>query len=205
MNYFITGTGTNVGKTIVSAFLCLNQKKYYWKPVQTGIGSDTDSSFMRTLIGDEFVFSEAYQFRAPEAPSVAAFMERKMINLSYIKECFQKINRPVIVEGAGGLMVPLTQELLMIDLIKELSLSTILVVKSELGMMNHTLLSLEALRKRNISIAGIIFVGSPKKLVLKTLLSLIDVPVIGVIPYLEDLSPNSIIDQARDLKFNLEN
>ncbi|WP_075261534.1 dethiobiotin synthase [Candidatus Odyssella acanthamoebae] len=163
MQYFITGTDTNIGKTVVSAWLVQHLNALYWKPIQTGLSDGRDFETVKTLsrCTENDIIPSCYEFQAPLSPHQAASSENKTVHLDFILETYKKINqrRPLIIEGAGGLMVPLNQTDLMIDLIQRLTIPVILVTRTSLGTLNHTLISLEALRNRSIPVAGVIAVG----------------------------------------------
>ena len=157
---FVTGIGTDVGKTVVSAILCEYYKAKYWKPIQTGKNLGTDNDTLGELVShSQFAcFPEAYLFDEPLSPHVAAELENESIRLSEIKLPTEDSN--LIIEGAGGLLVPINYENQTIcDLIESLDCSVVLVVKEYLGNINHTLLSLEHLKMRNINVKGLVFVG----------------------------------------------
>jgi dethiobiotin synthase len=157
--FFVTGTDTDVGKTVVSAWLLTHLNACYWKPVQAGTEPETDSMTVRRLaeLPEDRILPEAYILKEPLSPHEAAKREGRVIDMAKLQapEC----NRPLVVEGAGGLMVPLNDHALVIDLAAELRLPIILVARSTLGTINHTLLSLEALRRRGLEIAGIVING----------------------------------------------
>ncbi|HEX9462710.1 MAG TPA: dethiobiotin synthase [Alphaproteobacteria bacterium] len=156
----MTGTDTDIGKTLVSACLAVAWRAAYWKPVQTGLAADPgDTATVAELAGlsPERVLRPAYAFQAPLSPHAAAAAEGTTIALERI-QCPQTTG-PVVVEGAGGVLVPLNESALMADLIKRLGLPAIVVARTSLGTINHTLLSLEALRARDIRIAGVILNG----------------------------------------------
>jgi dethiobiotin synthetase/malonyl-CoA O-methyltransferase len=155
--YFVTGTDTGVGKTVVSAILCSGMQADYWKPVQTGTNESRDSEFLNDF--SKTIFPEAYKLREPLSPHAAARLEGVNISLEKIVAARPSTTRPLIVEGAGGVLVPLNEHHLMIDLIQKMGLPAIIVSRSTLGTINHTLLTLEALRYRKIPIAGIVMVG----------------------------------------------
>jgi len=157
---FVTGIGTDVGKTVVSAILCEYYKAKYWKPIQTGKNLGTDNDTLGELVShSQFAcFPEAYLFDEPLSPHVAAELENESIRLSEIKLPTEDSN--LVIEGAGGLLVPINYENQTIcDLIESLDCSVVLVVKEYLGNINHTLLSLEHLKMRNINVKGLVFVG----------------------------------------------
>jgi len=157
--FFVTGTDTNVGKTVVSAWLVGQLDGCYWKPVQAGTHPETDSDIVRRLAGvpAERILPEAYVLSEPIAPHEAA--RREGITIDLAKLVLPVCDRPLVVEGAGGLMVPLTDDAYVIDLATELHLPVVLVARSILGTINHTLLSIEAVRARNIALHGIAFIG----------------------------------------------
>jgi dethiobiotin synthetase len=153
---FITGTGTDVGKTLVCCWLCLHTGFDYFKPIQTGVAvSEADATFVSNMAKVN-VHDGIYAYDAPLSPHLAARLAGSSIDLDNIK--LPSVER-LIVEGAGGVLVPLNERYLMIDLIQRLKLPVILVASSELGTINHTLLSLAALRSREIAISGVIVNG----------------------------------------------
>jgi len=157
---FVTGVGTDVGKTIVSAILCEYYEAKYWKPIQTGKKTGTDNDTLLELVShSQFeCFPEAYLFNEPLSPHVASEIENKNILLSQIKLPTEDPN--LIIEGAGGVLVPLNyQNQTICDLIESLNCSVVLVVKEYLGNINHTLLSLEYLKMKNIDVTGLVYVG----------------------------------------------
>ncbi|MEM9821534.1 MAG: dethiobiotin synthase [Bacteroidota bacterium] len=158
MNYFMTGIGTEVGKTVVSAILVEALKADYWKPVQCGDLDFSDSM----KIGDWVTHSatihpERYRLKLPMSPHAAAEQEQVQIQLSDFQ--LPQTKGPLIVEGAGGLMVPLNDQDLMLDLIAHLKIPAIVVSRHYLGSINHTLLSIKVLQQAGIPIEGIIFSG----------------------------------------------
>jgi len=158
---FITGTDTGVGKTVVSAILMAGLGGYYWKPVQSGLDEITDTEWVResTGLSDDHFFSETYRLTLPLSPHASALHDGVRIDL----ESFQAPEIPrsghLIIEGAGGLLVPLNETHLMTDLIKRLGSPVLLVARSALGTINHTLLSLEQLRREGIDVMGIVING----------------------------------------------
>ncbi|CAN5600878.1 dethiobiotin synthase [soil metagenome] len=158
--YFVTAIGTDSGKTLASAILAHAFGADYWKPVQAGFPKDSDT--VQNLLNDKLIIHpESYVFKTPASPHAAAKMEDITISINKIKLPDHK--NPLIIEGAGGLMVPLNNQDLMIDLIYKLEAPVILIVNLYLGCINHSLLSLEALRQRKIPLKGIIFNGAPNK------------------------------------------
>lgn len=157
---FVTGTGTDIGKTVVSAMLVAGLAAHYWKPVQSGIEGMTDTEWVKAKTGlpKNHFHSERYRFRFPLSPHAAAQKDGVRIDLTSFTLPPTGGN-PLIVEGAGGLLVPLNERELMIDLMEKLALPVLLVAQSGLGTINHTLLSLEALRQRRLTVLGVVMNG----------------------------------------------
>lgn len=158
--YFVSGIGTDVGKTVAAAILVEALKADYWKPVQAGELDNTDTMKVRKLVSNSVsVFhEEVFKLTKPMSPHAAAAIDKKVVSCSTIN--MPPTNNTLIIEGAGGLMVPLNDQELVIDLVKKLEAEVVLVSRNYLGSINHTLLSVEALKSRNIPIAGIIFNGA---------------------------------------------
>lgn len=155
MKIFITGTDTNVGKTLISSWIALHTGFSYFKPIQTGTRDGSDSFEVQKL-SDTKIYLESYAYKEPLSPHLAAKLENDMID---IEKIVLPPSRNLIVEGAGGVLVPINDTYLMVDLIKKLGSPVILVARTNLGTINHTLLSLEALRSRNIEVIGVIMNG----------------------------------------------
>ncbi len=157
---FVTGIGTDIGKTVASAILVEALKADYWKPVQAGELQNTDTMKVKDLVSNSqsVFYPESFRLTQPMSPHAAAAYDNIEIKESDIIP--PQHTNTLIIEGAGGLMVPLNENFLMIDLIQQLKAEVILVSKNYLGSINHTLLTAEALQNRNIPIKGIIFNGS---------------------------------------------
>jgi dethiobiotin synthase len=159
--FVVVGIGTGVGKTLASAILCKALDAAYWKPIQTGWLSgegDSDTRDVVALSGCKS-YPESYLFNEPLSPHAAAKIDGAEIDESMIK--IPEHDGILIIEGAGGLMVPLNHRTLYIDLLAQWKLPVILVLRHYLGNINHTLLSLEALKQREIPIVGLIEQGDP--------------------------------------------
>ncbi len=170
--YFISGTDTNVGKTIVSCILVKKLKAIYHKPIQCGTNSKKlkDSDVIKKNCGNVKVFKESYFFKNPLSPNIASKIEKKKIFIKKILSIRKrKIAEKIIIEGAGGLQVPINSKYLMSDLICLFGLPLILVCRTQLGTINHTLLSLELLKKKKINLFGIVFVGKKNSETIQTI------------------------------------
>jgi len=159
-SFFITGTDTGVGKTLISAILTIALNASYWKPIQCGTQEGlTDREWVQKLTGfsDERFFPSAYFLKAPLSPDQAAKQEEMTV---HVDGCIVPIcSKKMIVEGAGGIYVPLNDRQLSLDLIKKLAFPVIIVARGTLGTINHTLLTIEGLRHHHIPIHGIVFTG----------------------------------------------
>ncbi|WP_292011000.1 dethiobiotin synthase [Chryseobacterium sp.] len=157
-NLFITGIGTGIGKTVCSAILTQYFNADYWKPIQSGDLHSTDTMTIQDLSDHQVTcYPETYRLKQAASPHQSASEEGVSISLNNFK--IPETSHPLIIEGAGGLMVPLSDEKLIIDLIAHLTIPTALVVKDYLGCINHTLLSVSALRQRNIPLDYLVLNG----------------------------------------------
>lgn len=157
---FITGTGTGIGKTMVSALLVAGLGAEYWKPIQCGLEEMTDTEWViqKSGIPESRAHPEAYRLKHPLSPHAAARLEGITIDVGSIT---LPESRTLVAEGAGGIMVPLNDRHYMLDLMKRLALPVLLVASSSLGTINHTLLSLEQLRRHDLEIVGVVINGPP--------------------------------------------
>ncbi|MCA6440306.1 MAG: dethiobiotin synthase [Chitinophagaceae bacterium] len=162
--YFITGIGTDVGKTIVSAILAEALGAHYWKPIQAGFSEGTDTEKVATLVSHKACkfYAELYKLQLPASPHIAAREEKKTIEVVKLLQAFEEIkvktrDRDLLIEGAGGLLVPLGDQLLVADFIKLLRIKVILVSRNYLGSINHSLLTAAFCRSNDIPVAGWIF------------------------------------------------
>jgi dethiobiotin synthetase len=200
--YFVTGIGTEIGKTVTSAILTEQLKADYWKPIQSGDLHQSDTLKVKNLVsnGATKFHPEAYRLTQPFSPHYSAELDGVEINLNSIQ--LPETHNNLIVEGAGGLMVPLNQRDLIIDLIKKIGLEVILVSKNYLGSINHTLLSVEALKSRNIPIKGIIFNGEANEASESIIKKMTGLNVIAHIPALEKINKESVKHIAESVAFN---
>lgn len=196
---FVAGTDTDAGKTVVAAALVAALGAGYWKPVQSGLRESPggDTAVVAGLTGrrpGDFP-RPAYEFQAALSPDQAAAEEGLAIDPA-------RIVLPeglLVVEGAGGLLVPLDATTLMIDLAARLGLPVVLAARTGLGTINHTLLSLEALRRRGLPVAGIVFSGEDHPRNLAAIAQLGGAPILGRIPWLDPLTPASLAEAAARL------
>jgi len=191
---FVTGIGTNIGKTIVSAVLVEKLKADYWKPVQSGDLNKSDSLSIQNLISNTVtkIHQESYKLTQPFSPHKSAAIDGIIIDPDNIN--LPKTSNALIVEGAGGLMVPLNNEFLIIDLIKKLNIEVVLVSQNYLGSINHTLLSIHALKSYQIPIRGIIFNGIKDIYSKDFILETTGVELLGHIPQYNMIDKKAVID-----------
>jgi dethiobiotin synthetase len=191
MKIFISGIGTEVGKSVVSAAIVEATGADYWKPVQTG---DKDTDFVSSLVTRPFRLHPAiYTFQKPASPHVAAALENTVIQPE--KLLLPETENNLVVEGAGGLLVPLNDKFLVIDFIQQSDIPVVLVSRNYLGSINHTLLSIEALRQRNIKLLGVVFNGTPNESSEKAILQF------GNTQNLGSIAEESTIDKTTILKY----
>ena len=178
---FVAGTDTDVGKTVVSAMLMVGKQAAYWKPVQSGIQKTTDSEWIRRMTGlpQSCFVPETYVLSQPLSPHAAAAIDDVRIEMSAFTLPDPKMYPRLIVEGAGGVLVPLNNDHFMIDLIRHLNLPVLLVARSTLGTINHTLMSLVLLRQKKIPVVGVVMNGAPNKINKEAIESYGQVPVIA--------------------------
>jgi dethiobiotin synthetase len=202
--YFITGIGTNVGKTFISAILTEALQADYWKPIQTGNTEDVDKNTVQQLISNtsSVCFKESYSFKEPVSPHLAAHLENTEINTDNIKLPPTK-NKHLIIEGAGGLLVPLNEKQCVIDLAKQFDAQVILVCRNYLGCINHSLLSIDYLVKNNFKVKGIILNGTFNELVKSSIVNFADVPILGQFPEIENVDKASVLQLAKNIQTHL--
>ena len=200
MNLFITGIGTNVGKTVVSAILTEALQADYWKPIQSGTIEGKDSETVTSLISNSktVIHPETYLLKQPLSPHFAAKLDGVTIEL-------EKLQLPttcnhLIIEGAGGLLVPINKNEYVIDIAKKMDCEIVLVISSYLGCINHTLLSIEYLKRNNFKIYALVFNGEFDLEVKQSILDYTLNPLIIDIPTLNTLSKQSISEISMKVK-----
>ena len=188
----VCGTDTDVGKTVVSALVVQGLGARYWKPVQCGLEDGGDRDRVRRMLGLEEgeagarILPEAYRFHHPVSPHWAAELEH--LPLDPERLTLPEVDGPLVVETAGGLLVPLRRDLLQIEQIRRWGLPVLLVARSGLGTLNHTLLSVEALRRRQIPLLGLVLNGPPHADNPGTLAALTGAPVLACLKPLQELT-----------------
>ena len=201
---FITGIGTDIGKTIVSAVLVEKFQADYWKPVQSGELENSDTQKVRNLVSNTVsVFhKEAYKLTQPFSPHKSAALDGIEIKMSNIN--LPSVSNQLVIEGAGGLMVPLNSRHYVIDLIQKFEADVILVVKHYLGSINHTLLSIEILKARNLPIKGIIYNGGEDNYS-EAAIANYNLPVLGRLPNLTDITSSEIRNLGTQIHIDINN
>ncbi len=201
--YFITGIGTDVGKTIVSAILTEALKADYWKPVQSGVADGTDKGLISSLITNttSVCHNESYSFQEPASPHLAASLENQKIKLEQMH--LPDTQNDLIIEGAGGILVPLNDRNYVIDLAQEFEADVILVCRNYLGCINHSLLSIDYLVKNNFPVKGIVLVGNFDKAVKLAITNYSELPVLAEIPEMSEISKETILNQAQKINVSL--
>lgn len=192
---FVTGIGTGVGKTMVSAILCAGLKACYWKPIQAGLYPTTDTKTVQELSGlnASFFLKEFKILQAPISPHAAAEQEGIRIELADLK-IPDLTTHPIVIEGAGGLLVPINYESTFADLLKIWNIPVVVVVQHYLGSINHTLLTLECLFNRGIPIKGIILNGKENLQSERVISSYSGIEIIGKVPFCDAPNPEWIQD-----------
>jgi dethiobiotin synthetase len=189
----ITGTDTGIGKTVFSAGLVDFLDASYWKPVQSGLGEHTDSESVSYLaqLPPSRIIAEQWRLNTPASPHYAAQIDNVLIDPDQLNVP-ETNGRSLIIEGAGGLMVPLNRSMLFIDVFARWKLPVVLCARTGLGTINHSLLSIEALRHRNIDVLGVAFIGDANPDSEQIICELGNVRRLGRLPHLKPLKPESL-------------
>ncbi len=207
IGFFISGTDTNVGKTIVASILIKKLGYFYWKPIQCGFSEnqETDTDIVQRLSGSKKIVKETIVLKNPLSPNIASRIEKKKICLSDFSKSFS-LQKELIIEGAGGLNVPINDKDMVIDMIKFFSLPLILVCKTSLGTINHTLLSIEALKKKKIHLYGLIFIGNNIPETIETISEFGSkiygktINIIAILPIFNHVDNSSIMEMVKIVK-----
>ncbi len=197
---FVSGTDTEVGKTVVCAVLMAGLQGCYWKPIQSGLEAETDTRWIQRVTGlfPACFIDEAYRLRSPLSPHAAAAIDGVRITMEGLRLPSPAQGRkPLIVEGAGGVMVPLNESCFMLDLIKQLGLPVLLVARSGLGTINHTLLSLEQLHRHGAEVAGVVLNGPKNRENRKAITYYGNTRVLAELEPLAQLNPRGLREAFR--------
>ncbi len=188
----VTGTDTGIGKTVFSAALVGALDGCYWKPVQSGLEEETDSEIVHRLSGlaAERILPERYRLNTPASPHLAAAIDGVTIDPQHLQ--LPKVSRPLVIEGAGGLLVPLTREFTYIDMFARWRAPVVLCARTALGTINHTLLSIEAIRARGIDLLGVAFIGEENTDSESIIIELGRTQRLGRLPPLPALTPDRL-------------
>jgi dethiobiotin synthetase len=198
LKLFITSTDTNIGKTVVSSIVCKALSYSYWKPVQSGDLHDTDSHKIARFCPSTFIYSETYSLTQPLSPHESANRDGIRINL---KNFQLPANENIVIEGAGGVLVPLNESGdMVIDIATIFNCSLLLVVKNYLGSINHTLLSIKELNRRGFKNIGLILVGDRFESSEKIIQKIGECSIIANIPFEENIDEQWITTQANNIK-----
>jgi dethiobiotin synthetase len=192
--YIVTGTDTGIGKTTVAAMLVLALDAVYWKPIQSGTEEGTDRQRVQALtqLPDDRLLPERYVLSQPLSPHRAAELDGIEIKAEAL--VLPAFDRTLVIEGAGGLMVPVTRNKLQIDVFADWSLPIILCARTALGTINHTLLSIEALRGRHMRLHGLIFVGDDNPDNMRTIADFSGARILGHVPRLDRIGRAALLD-----------
>ncbi|XHE15789.1 dethiobiotin synthase [Agrobacterium deltaense] len=190
--FVVSGTDTGIGKTVFSAALTHALKAYYWKPVQSGLDEETDSEVVERLggVSRARILPEAYRLKMPASPHLSARLENVTIDPERLIP--PETGGPLVIEGAGGLLVPLTDKLLFADIFARWRIPLILCARTSLGTINHTLLSLEALRQRAIPVHGVVFIGDENRENQRIIADIGGVRSLGRMPRLPEMSAKTL-------------
>lgn len=188
----VSGTDTGIGKTIVAAMLTQALDAIYLKPIQAGLDEPTDAETVRRLtgLGEDRILPEIYRLATPASPHVAAEIDG--IEIDVAKLVLPETERALIVEGAGGLLVPITRAVLQIDVMMSWKLPVVICARTGLGTINHTLLSVEALRARAMELLGIVFIGGGNRDTERIIVEMAETKRLGRLPHLDELTGETL-------------
>jgi dethiobiotin synthetase len=191
---FVTGTDTNVGKTLLSALLVAALDGVYWKPIQTGAREGTDRQTVIKLaeIPEERALPECYCFDPPVSPHLAAEASGFRIDLERIQTP-GNLGRPVIAEGAGGILVPVNESELMLDVARRIGFPILIASRAALGTINHTLLTVRALLCAKLRIKGVVMIGDRNKDNERSIEHFAAVPIVGWVPWLGTINREALL------------
>lgn len=209
MNLFITGIGTNVGKTVIAAMLTEALQADYWKPIQSGVVEGKDSDTVKSLISNikTVIHPETYLLKQPLSPHFAAKFDGVEIELDKIQNQFVRLSgveaNHLIIEGAGGLLVPINSTQYVIDIAKQMDCEIVLVISSYLGCINHSLLSIEYLLRNNFRIKALVFNGEFEPEVKQPIVGYVKNTLIIDVPQLKELSKSTVLQISSQIKWQI--
>lgn len=195
----ITGTDTDIGKTIFAAALTNALKATYFKPIQAGLADETDTQLIARLSGQK-TLPETYRLNTPASPHIAAEIDGLEIDLDKLK--LPEVAGSLVVEGAGGVMVPITRQITYLDIFANWNAPLVLCARTSLGTINHSLLSVSALKKAGCEILGIAFIGDENKDSENTICEMGQIKRLGRLPIIADLNSDNLA-QAFDTNFDI--
>jgi dethiobiotin synthetase len=199
---FISGIGTGIGKTVIASIITEAMKADYWKPVQAGYDPESDSVLVASLISNSetVIHPETYLFRLAASPHIAAHRENKRIEPEKIAGDLKHMdrNRPLVIEGAGGLMVPLNEKEFVIDLVKRLDAKLVLVSRNYLGSINHSLMTAAICRQHGLDVAGWVFNDQYMNYE-QEIVHWSGYPVLFSVPLMNPLSKEAILEAAESI------
>ena len=189
---FVTGTDTSVGKTVLSALLVAALNRNYWKPIQTGASEEKDRETIMKCAGisGDRAFAEAYIFDPPVSPHLAAEQQGITIDLQRIQR--PSSSDPLVIEGAGGVFAPINNDAVMLDLAWQLGAPIIVAARTALGTINHTVLTVSAIRNAKLELRGVVMIGSENLDNARAIERYGNVPVIGSIPWLDRIDRTTL-------------
>jgi dethiobiotin synthetase len=196
---FVTGTDTNVGKTVLSALLVAALDGTYWKPIQTGSleGTDRHAVMRWAELPEGKTLPECYCFEPPVSPHLAAKQIGVTIRLDRIRKPHLASGGPLIAEGAGGVLVPINDSQTMLDVMRHLAMPVVIASRSTLGTINHTLLTVRALRDAGVEIRGVVMIGKENRDNERAVEHYGEVPIAGRIPMLATIERNTLLNTFR--------
>lgn len=200
---FVTGTDTGIGKTLASAVLCRVLGAAYWKPLQTGTqdgDNDTQEVARLAQLGPYQLFPPARTYADPSSPEQAARLEGQRVSVAEVLPLLPPV--PLVIEGAGGVLVPINEQETMLDLMAALGFPVVVVARSTLGTINHTLLTLGAIRARGLKVQGVILSGPPAPHNAEAIARHGQVKVLAQFPVLDDVSPQVVAQLARTISLS---
>ncbi|HEY4276510.1 MAG TPA: dethiobiotin synthase [Rhizomicrobium sp.] len=198
VRFAISGTDTGIGKTVFSAALAGALNAHYWKPVQAGLDGETDSEAVARLgsVPKSRILPEAYRLSTPASPHFSASLDGIVIDPAHLAP--PQVSGPLVVEGAGGLLVPLSDDLVFADMFARWQIPVILCARTSLGTINHTLLSLEVMKRLSIPIFGIAFIGDENRETQRIIVKMGGVRALGRLPWIPDLGADTLRQTFRE-------